>query len=412
MNGDEAVQRGAVPPPVDLLGHFRELGRAFVPALIIALIVGAGVFGLRSEFAPKQYAASVVTEIRPAGEIVPGDAFIEQMRAPFMGLAVDKDVLEQVLSQVNTGWDTATLERNVQLAPGPSPALLVFTVTAASPELAGEIARAMVLTVSQASFANHTRDVARQADQLQASIAAEEARIIALPIDDPARGASQQYLEQLRNQLTTLQSSGGDELTVLATPEQSVVPVSPEPFSEALVAALAALIIAVELIVLFRSRFGKKPNRTWARRVSYGYRSFFDPTISPGDSIPALLEAKLAQFQRDRRDVLILLGDGAEPPQLAAGRENGHRRTVTTLALDSVWWQQVDLADTALALVIVTTRSTDRAVAEQALRQLADLGVPSALALQAGRRPARSAATPQPPGPRDSPSRTSLENHG
>lgn len=405
MNGDEAAQRGAVPPPVDLIGHFREMGRAFLPALVIALIVGGAVFGIRSELAPKQYAASVVTEIRPAGEIVPGDAFIEQMRAPFMGLAVDRDVLEQVLSQVNVDWDAATLERNVQLAPGPSPALLVFTITAPSPELAGEIARVMVLTVAQASFANHTRDVGRQADQLEASIAAEEARILALPPDDPARTASQQYLEQLRNQLTTLQSSGGDELTVLATPEQGSAPVSPKPMSEALVAGLATLILVIEFIVLWRSRVGKRPNRTWARRISYRYRSQFDPHTTPGENFPTVVAAKLAQYQRDRRDVLVLLGTDAVMPVTATAAPepaSGHRRTQTVMPLGGTWWQQTDLTDTVLAVVIVTTDSADRAAAEEALRQLCEFGVPTALVLQRRRR-ARSDSIPEPSGPPSGP---------
>lgn len=126
---DDPVHRGDVPPPIDLAGHMRELGRAFLPALIIALIVGAGVFALREYGTEKQYAASVVTEIRATGEVIPGDAFIEQLRAPFIGLAADNDVLDQVLSQVDTGWDAGELastssspgERRRRCSPSPSP---------------------------------------------------------------------------------------------------------------------------------------------------------------------------------------------------------------------------------------------------------------------------------------------------
>lgn len=418
MVGGEAERRGLVPPPVDLVGHFRELARALIPGLMIAVLVGAAVFIVRSQLAPRQYAASIVTEIRPAGEIVPGDAFIEQLRAPFMGLAVDKDVLAQTLAQVNVDWDTQTLERNLQMAPGPSPALLVFTVTAPSPELAGELARALVLTVAQASFANHTRDVGEQADGLQASIAAEEARIGALAPDDPARGASQQYLEQLRSQLTTLQSSGGDQLNILATPEQSELPVSPQPFSEAMVAALFALIVSIECIVLWRSRIGKRPNRTWGRRISHKYQAWFDPLFGGDDDLPPTLSAKLAQLQRDHREVLVLLGAGAAlPPSAAPARErvNGHRRTLSCQPLDSAWWQHVDLADTAMAVVIVTRRSRDRAAAEAALRQLADIDVPSALVLQRRRAvPVEQPSTPVEPTHVNSavPTREIREHHG
>ncbi|CAN5480726.1 hypothetical protein BH10ACT9_BH10ACT9_14720 [soil metagenome] len=395
MSGHDAAHGGAVPPPVDLLGHFRELGRALLPALLIAVIVGGAVFGLRTVLAEKEYSSSIVAEVRPSGEIVPGDAFIEQLRAPFMGLAVDRNVLEQVLSQVDTDWDAETLKENVQLTPGPSPALLVFTVTASTPELAQKIARSMVVTVAQASFANHTRDVSRQADQLQASIAAEEARIVALAPDDPLRAESQQYLGQLRDQLTTLQSSGGDELTVLATPEQDPGPVSPRPVSESLVAALAALIIGAEVIVLWRSWVGAKPNRTWARRISYKHRSLFDPKAIDDVELPPIVAAKLTQYQREGREVLALVGADAEFPEwpvASTDQLNGHRRTLQTLPLSGTWWQQADLADIALAVVIVTTGSTDRKAAEVALTQLTALGVPTGLVVQRARRARRRPA--------------------
>lgn len=384
MADDQAVHRGAVPPPVDLIGHFRELGRAVIPALFIALLVGCAVFGFRSEFAPKQYAASIVTEIRPSVQPVPGDAFIEQLRAPFMSLAVDENVLEQVLSELDVNWDVATLEQSVQMSPGPSPALLIFTVTAPTPELAGEIARAMVVAVSQASFANYSRDARRQADQLEASIAAEEARLRQLPPDDPARGGTAQYLEQLRSQLTTLQSSGGDELTALSTPEQDLKPVTPQPFSEAVVAALAAFVIALELIVLWRSRSGKKPNSTWARRISYKYHATFVPGVVAGHDLPPVIDAKVAQIQQQRRTVLVLQGAQAELPAHVQGlaASNGHHSTLVTLPLTDAWWQRSDLGDIALGLVLVSTASTERTETEAALRQLAELGIPSALVLQ------------------------------
>lgn len=389
MSGDDAAHRGAVPPPVDLIGHFRELGRALLPALVVAVIVGATVFAFRAAFAEEEYSASVVAEISPVGEIVPGDAFIEQMRAPFMGLAVDTNVLEQVLSQVNIDWDAEELKEHVELSPGPSPALLIFTVTAPSPELAQKIARAMVTTVAQASFANHTRDVGRQGDQLEASIAAEEARIVALAPDDPARAESQQYLGQLRDQLTTLQSSGGDQLSVLATPEQDSSPVSPQPLSESLVAGLAALIIAAEIIVVWRSRVGAKPNRTWARRISYKYSSFFDPLALGDSDLPPIIATKLTQLQRDGRDVLALLGTDAHfPGRRAVPSEtvNGHRRTLQMLPLAGSWWQEADLGEVALAVVIVTTRSADRKAVDVALAQLTAVGVPTGLVVQRNRR--------------------------
>lgn len=117
MSVHDAVHRGDVPPPIDLAGHMRELGRALLPAVIVAVLVGAGVFYLRSELTDKQYAASVIAEIEPAQSLVPGDAFIEQMRAPFVELATDRSVLDQVLTQVDSGLNAAELASSVELSP-------------------------------------------------------------------------------------------------------------------------------------------------------------------------------------------------------------------------------------------------------------------------------------------------------
>ena len=153
MSVHDAVHRGDVPPPIDLAGHMRELGRALLPAVIIAVLVGAGMFYLRSELTDKQYAASIVAEIEPAQTLVPGDAFIEQMRAPFIELATDRGVLDQVLEQVDADMDASQLASSVELSPGTSPALLTVTVTTRSPELAAELAEAMVSTMASTSSA-------------------------------------------------------------------------------------------------------------------------------------------------------------------------------------------------------------------------------------------------------------------
>ena len=393
MTRDDPTHRGVAPPPVDLAGHFKELGRAFLPALVVALIVAGAVFGLRSALVDEQYAATIVTEITPAQTPIPGDAFIEQMRAPFMGLARDVNVLNQVLSEVDTGWTATTLGSHVQLAPGPSPQLLIFTVTAGSPETARQLAQSLVVTVAQASFANHARDVAKQLDEVQAAVAAEEATNATLAAEDPARAASNARLDGLRAQLTALQNTGGDKLSVLSTPEQDTSPVSPHPVSEALVAGLAALVIAAELIVLWRSRFGSRPNRTWARRMAHTHQLGFDPGADSDAEVPPLLAAQIAHRQREGRDVLILHGTEAALPRSAAlpnAQANGRRRTLSSVALDKHWWRHVDAAELALAVVIVRTRSSDREPAEQALRQLAGLGVPTWLVLQRSTKGTRS----------------------
>jgi capsular polysaccharide biosynthesis protein len=396
---EDPVHRGDVPPPVDLAGHLREFARALVPALVVALIVGGLVFVTRTMFADKEYAANLVTEITPSGELVPGDAFVEQMRAPFMGLAQDTTVLDQVLSEVDTDWDAQTLSEHVELSKGPAPQILIFTATAGSPELAEQIARSMVVTVSQAAFANHSREISAQLDQIQASIGAEEARNATLLPEDPARPESDRQLAELRGQLETLQNSGGDTLTLLASPAQDTSPVSPQPVSEGLVAGVVTLIVVAELIVAWRSRIGKKPNRTWARRVARRYGAHFDPSTVPAGELDPLTSAKLVQAIRDGRPALLLVGEhAAAPPSLTSARDadRGRFRTLFDAPLSSPWWQRVNAGAAGTAVVVVSVTGTDRAAAERALRQLADLRVPRNLVLQRAVRHDRRHAKPAP----------------
>lgn len=389
------VRGGAVPAPVDLVGHFTELGRALLPALLVALVVGGAVFGLRTALTPREYAASIVTEIRPAQAPVPGDAFIEQLRAPFMGLARDSSVLNQVLSEVDTNWTAATLSQHVALDPGPSPQLLIFTVTADSPDLAQQLVKSMVVTVAQAAFANHERDTGAKLEQVQASIAAEESANSLRTPEDPARAISDARLADLRSQLSALQA-GGDSLTVLATPEADPNPVSPQPVSEALVAALFTLVIAAELIVVFRSRVGSRPNRTWARRMAHRYRAGFEPGATDTD-LPPLLAAEVAHRLREGLDVLMLHGDDATLPRHTAlpADAGGAVRRPMSAQLDTTWRWRIDADDLGLGIVLVTTASRDRAAAEQALRQLDGLSVPAWLVLQGPRKGKRRNGRPR-----------------
>ncbi|MBY6437886.1 hypothetical protein HQ602_16005 [Rhodococcus kroppenstedtii] len=403
---DDPVHRGDVPPPIDLAGHMKELGRAVVPALLIALLVGAGVYGLRAFATEKQYAATVTTEIVPSGEVIPGDAFIEQLRAPFIGLAADNDVLQQVVSQTDTGWTAAELASHLELAPGTSPALLDFTVTADSPEQALDVARTTVTTVAQAAGANAARDSQSSLEQVQASIAAEEARIAQLIPGDPSRTAAEQSLTQLRDQATQLQTTGsGDRLMVLAVPEPSDTPVSPLPVSEASVAAIAAFIVAAELIVLIRSRIGRKPRRAWARRIARKYRARFDPTVREG--LPPVVAAAVATAERGNgssarharhgssASILVLVGDDARYPAPMSTGPDGHARHPDALVgadLTGQWWTYVDASSVDTAVVLVSEGGSDRKAAEAALRRLSEFQIPTHLVVQ----PAGSASRPAP----------------
>jgi hypothetical protein len=392
MTIDDHFHRRNVPGPIDLAGHLRELFRVGVPALIIALVVGGALFGLRTAFATRQYSATMFTQIVPGGDVVAGDAFVEQLRAPFVGLAHDRNVLNQVVSSVDTGWDAATLEAHVSTTPGPAPNVLVFGATADSPELAEQIVRSMVNNVGLGALDNHHRDTMREVDQLRAAIAAEQARNDTIDPTDPDKKDSDKKLADLQAQLARVQATGSDQLTVLATPVLSRDPVSPRPIQEAVVAGLVALIVAAESIVLWRSRVGSKPNRTWAWWAARKYGADYDPGGAGGTPLPALVDSAVVGSQRTGRKVLILLGDGAVFPESAVLPDAVSPTSGPSLVLadvDSAWWRDVDLSAVATAVVAVSTRASDRRLAERAMRQLRILDVPTYLVLQ---RPNKSRA--------------------
>ncbi|MBJ7288652.1 hypothetical protein [Williamsia sp.] len=384
MTVDAANNRRDVPPPIDLAGHFRDLGRMLLPALVIGALIGGTVFAYLSTQVDKQYSASVVTQVTTQGEIVAGDAFVEQLRAPFQELAVDDGVLSQVLTQVDTGWDTSTLRDHVTLTPGSAPSLLTFGATADDPRTAQQVARAMVAAVAQANEANAARDVSRRVDQIDASIAFEQARNGRLAAGSDARTQSDARLSELRAQRDQVAGAGGDQLTVLSVPVASSSPVSPKPMSTALVAGVIGVIVAAELLVLARGRLGRRNNRIWARRMAnkYGARQL----VVGGESFDAskLLYGELAHRHRRGRSAVILTGESTEVVDVVipGGTTEDWSQRVERGALSDDWWRDVDLGDLVVAVVVISTRGHDRAATADSLSQLADLGTTRYLVVQ------------------------------
>ncbi|GAA1887082.1 hypothetical protein [Williamsia serinedens] len=386
MTVDAATTHRDAPPPIDLAGHFRDLARMLLPALLIGVLVGGGVFAYLSA-QTKQYSASVVTQVTTQGEIVAGDAFVEQLRAPFQELATDDGVLSQVLTQVSTGWTTSELSSHLTLTPGTAPSLLTFTATADNPRTAQQVARAMVAAVAQANEANAARDVARRVDQIDASIAFEQARNGRLAAGSDARTQSDARLAELRAQRDQIAGAGGNQLTVLSVPEASSSPVSPKPMSTALVAGIVAVIVAAELLVLARGRLGTRNNRIWARRVAHKYGARL-LVAGPGPfDASKLLYGELAHRHRRGRSAAILTGESADAVDVVvpggSAEEWGQR--VEKGALVDDWWRDVDLGDLVAAVVVISVRGRDRTTTTDSLAQLADLGATRYLVLQTRR---------------------------
>ncbi|MGU3293540.1 hypothetical protein [Williamsia sp. M5A3_1d] len=395
MTVESATTHRDAPPPIDLAGHFRDLARVLLPALVIGALVGAGVFVARSTLVDKEYSASVVTQITTSGEVVAGDAFVEQLRAPFEELASDDGVLTQALTEVDTGWDTSTLRGHLTLTPGTSPALLTFTVTAGNPGGAQQVARAVVDAVAQANQTNAQRDVSRRVDAIDTSIDTEQARNTRLPANSTARNASDVRLAELRAQRDQVAAAGGNQLTILSVPSASSSPISPKPLSEGLVAAVVAVIVAAELLVLARGRLGHRNNRIWARRIAHRRGARLQVVGGERVDPSKVLYGELAHRHRRGRSAIVLLGEQTDVAAVAvpAGPAEQDAQEVARRDLRDEWWRTADLGDLVVAVIVLSTRGRDRAATVAALDQLADLGVTRYVILHKrarGRRGGRS----------------------
>lgn len=382
MKEIDTTLRRDVPPPINVTGHLRALRAVLPAALIIALIVGGLVAGARALFTPKQYEATLVTQVRPGGTVMPGDVFVEQLRAPFIALSKDQTVLSQVLATVHTGWDTGALQSHLGTAAGTSPDILYFTATGDSPQQAKDLVRSLVVTIGQAAVANHNRDTAAVKDELKAAIAAEQAHFDALPPGDPAKAKADAQLNDLRAQLARVEVDGSDQLTILASPENSAAPVAPHPFSEGLIAFLVTLFIAAEVLVLLRSRIGDRINDPWAQRISTKYGANYETVAEGGSGLPPLAAAAVAYQLDEGRKVLVLLGDEAavDRDSIATSSDAGDR--LVTLSSGEHWWDKSDLSGTGVAVLAVTQGSEDRDATTTALAQLRDLNLSTYLVLQ------------------------------
>jgi CheY-like chemotaxis protein len=354
-----------------------------LPALVFAVLAGAAVGAWRSAFAPEEYSATVIAEITPARPVLPGDAFVEQLRGPFMSLAQDSAVLDHVLGQVDVAWDERTLQQHISLAAGPSPAVMTITASADSPDRARQLAHAMLDALSQAATDAHDREISDQVNELQDAITAEETANQAMGDGDPAKAASDKHILDLKARLALVHAESPDRIAALSTPAEVPTLVSPRPALEGILTGVLAFVVAAESIALWRSRFGKRPNVTWAERVARRYGARLDTAESATSVLPAIPAAAVTACAHEGRRVLVLLGQNTDldaepfPDDL-----DGGGRTVVQAPLGDEWWHAVDVLEFDVALVIISVDSSDRSPAEHALRQLDQLGIPRYLILQ------------------------------
>lgn len=238
----------------DVLAHVRSIGRLWLLALALALLVGGGVYWLLDQRTP-MYQANVSAVAETGAE--PGSAAEVEARgtwtAAVVALARDRDVLEDIVTAGAQTWSVDQAADRITAAQDTTTRVLEVRVLSPSPETATRVADAAVRVldarladVQESGMADERSRLAREAAALRAQLAG-----LAAP-QDPAAVTVQQDLDAVTQQVDQLRDQPVVTLTQLGSAVVSDQPVAPRPLSTALTAAVAMLLLAAEGLAVVR----------------------------------------------------------------------------------------------------------------------------------------------------------------
>lgn len=381
-----------VPPTLDLAQHARDLRSVALPALLVALLVAAGVFTLRTAAEP-QYEASVLARVDTAAvgeaqDITDGGTALQ---ASYAETLADTEVLASIIDQSGVGWTTEQAQSRIAVTDGPASGLLQVTARGATGQQAAVVAAATVPALASAVRQRRLQDAAQAAVDLRTEAAAINSQLVDLAENDPARPALEVDYQAALNRIAQVESTGLVNLAALSDPSVPDTPVSPYPLRDALLALLVTLILVAELGVLVRGRLGRGVGPAAARRIAQRNRAGVQQAAPAGTPTASTIRTELLATRHldAGRDVLLLRGPGVPPgaalgldelrPGATAEGDEGGR--VVELAADGPWWRSAELAQVGLAILVLARRSPTGPLADRTLRALSDAGVPAVLAL-------------------------------
>ncbi|WP_213933700.1 hypothetical protein [Rhodococcus sp. B50] len=373
-----------VPPTVDLVGHARDLARVAVPAALVAALAAVAVFFVRDS-GPGVYESSLVAEIRSSSTVSGSDATLGQLIAPYVALSQDSAVVAAIAAETNE--DPVKLPSRIDVGYGSSPTLLTVTARDDSQADADRLAQTVVTQLDRTQTERNRAALdARIAelDGVVAGLRADLAASVASGEEGAGDPVVQAELDARLEQLRQARSGTSLEyLQVLSMPAGTGTKVSPQPRAEAAVAFLAVFVLVAELLVALNGRFGATNSAAWARRVARRYRTAVqvetnDRTTLPLDTI-VVLQQRASLGDR----ILLLSGDGVDIDIDAFG-DAGDR--IVWCGIGEQWWTRAHTEGLALAVIVLQAEAEGRAEAEDTLRALAEIEVPTRLVvLGAGR---------------------------
>lgn len=285
---------------MDLSDQLAAVWARRMVVLVVALLVGAAVFAWRVT-SPEQFEASSTLQVRPPVE----DTSDPALRVSFyadtvIGLVTSRGVVAATLEELGRDEDPDDVVDLVAAEAGTQPGFVTVQVRDSSPARAVELADALVAAVDERVEADQAADREAERDALTQAIADVGLQRDQLPQSDYAGRAA--LIRERESLLAALRSSAGRtswQVTTVAEAQEPTSAVSPRPLRDGLLAAIVALLLLAEGIVVRRAWRGALSAREPARdvREAVGVPAV---AVAPDDGVGALaaLLPQLADAER------------------------------------------------------------------------------------------------------------------
>ncbi|WP_156910419.1 hypothetical protein [Nocardia mangyaensis] len=250
---DTKDKDGPANPPVsgvNIAAHLRELLRALPIALVIAVLVGGGVWLVRDR-GERTYEASLTAQISQQSI----GAVFNELTQPYIVMITQDRVLSDVVKN-GLASSEADLRPRVSAMTGPAPSLLIIKAQADSPVHAERLALAVQQSLDRTASQMRAEAIARSTADLEVHRRVVEDTFTERLADDPLRPELSFDARDVAREIEFRQVLGMARLTVIGSPRSELV--APHPVQEGLFAALATLIIVAEAIVLARGALGRR----------------------------------------------------------------------------------------------------------------------------------------------------------
>lgn len=233
-----------------MAAHARALLRALPIALVVAILVGAGVWLVRDR-GDRTYEASLTAQVAQQSL----GAVFNELTQPYIVLVTQDRVLSDVVKN-GLAPSEADLRPRVSAMTGPAPSLLIIKARAGSPEQAERLVLAVQQSLDRTASQMRAEAIARSAADLETHRRVVEDTFTERLADDPLRPELSFDARDVAREIEFRQVIGMARLTVIAKPRSELV--APHPVQEGVFAALAALIVVAEAIVLARGALARR----------------------------------------------------------------------------------------------------------------------------------------------------------